>query len=124
MKTIAIVAALAVALLLVAAGKPGFGNLYYDGGIVRTLVPPAAMPHEGVDDLYVITGGVPGQLGVAAVAPGAPGYHGGKWAFHRVSWKTTPYLLKSSTEVLKAFAKDEVTIVRVSENDFKCPIQP
>lgn len=38
-----------------AAPRPGFGTLYYEGEIVRTIVPPAAMKKMGTDDLYVTT---------------------------------------------------------------------
>ena len=42
------VASVAVVVLLVGAGKPGFGELYYDGDVVRTVVPPAAMACSSV----------------------------------------------------------------------------
>jgi hypothetical protein len=81
-----------------AKGPPGFGFLYYDGDVVRTVVPPAAMPKEGTDPLYPIEGGAEGQLPVAGVAPGDRGYHGGKWAVNVVTWNVTPYLLTSESE--------------------------
>ena len=114
-----------VAVTAALAGpKVGRGLLYYDGSVVRTIVPPAAMTKPGTDDLYVVTNGVTGQFAVAAVAPGDRDYHGGKWAFHAVTWITDPYLLTSSTQVLAAEAAGHLTITRVPENDFKCPIQP
>ncbi|MHC4956542.1 MAG: hypothetical protein ACYTGZ_22100 [Planctomycetota bacterium] len=117
----------AVLLLLAAslsAAKPGFGNLFYDGGVVRTVVPPAAMPQEGTDNLYVVTNGAAGQLAIAAVAPGDKDYRGGKWAFHSVSFNVAPYLLTSESAVLAAEAAGDVDVTRVPANDFKCPIQP
>src|SRR5262245_8505474 len=51
------------------------GCCYYNGIIVRTVVPPAASPKDGRDNFYAITNGVAGQKGVVAVAPGAAGYH-------------------------------------------------
>ena len=109
-----------------AAKRPGFGNLYYDGEVVRTVVPPAAMPFVGKDNLYVIQNGVEGQLPVAGVAPGDKDDHGGKWSFNNVVWnmETDPELLRSEAEVLAAASAGEVTIARIFENDFKCPIQP
>ena len=107
-----------------AEARPGFGRLYYEGEVVRTVVPPAAMPNEGIDDLYAIMDGAQGQLPVIAVAPGRPGYHGGKWAFHSVSWNVTPYLLTSQDELLQAQGAGDVTINRIPANDFKCPVQP
>ncbi|MHC4940106.1 MAG: hypothetical protein ACYTHK_14145 [Planctomycetota bacterium] len=107
-----------------AGAKVGRGLLYYEGSIVRTIVPPAAMTKPGVDDLYVIVDGVADQFAVAAVAPGDRDYHGGKWAFHAVGWNVQPYLLTSAGQVLAAASNGDVTITRVPENDFKCPIQP
>lgn len=100
--------------------RPGFGFLYHEGEVVRTVVPPAANPTEGRDNLYVF----PDQLAVAAVAPGDQDYHGGHWAFHSVRWNVSPYLLTSEAEVLAAATAGDVTIIRVPGNDFKCPIQP
>ncbi len=107
-----------------AAQRPVFGKLYYEDDIVRTVIPPASMPFQGRDNLYPIVGGVQGQLAVAAVAPGNPGYHGGQWAVHLVEWNTEPYLLTSEADVLDAALADDVTITRMAGNDFKCPIQP
>lgn len=97
-----------------------FGTLYYEGMMVRTLVPPASIPIKGRDNLYV----VPGQLAVAAVAPGDRDYHGGQWAFHSVTWLVAAYDLTSEVEVLEAAALGDVIITRLPENDFRCPIQP
>jgi hypothetical protein len=125
MRAALVLTLIAVSLAVPAAlAKPGFGDLYHDGAVVRTVVPPAAMPHRGIDDLYVVANGHPDQLAVAAVAPGDRGYHGGKWAFHGVTWNVLPYLLTSEGDVLAAEAAGDVTITRVPANDFKCPIQP
>ena len=98
----------------------GFGFLYYDGEIVRTVVPPAAISFEGRDTLYV----VPNQMAVAAVAPGDTEYHGGQWAVHAVTWNVSAYLLTSEDDVLDAEDEGDIDITRVPEADFKCPIQP
>jgi len=125
MKRITILCAvLVLGIVAMAAAKPGFGSLYHNGSVVRTVVPPAAMPQAGTDNLYVVMGGADGQLPVAAVAPGDAGYRGGKWAFHKVTWNTSPYLLTSEADVLAADSSGDVTIERVPANDFKCPIQP
>ena len=97
-----------------------FGELYHDGDVVRTIVPPAASPKPGIDDLYV----VPGQRAVAAVAPGDPGYHGGKWAVHVVTWNVESYTLTSEAAVLAAADAGDINIERKPAMDFKCPIQP
>jgi hypothetical protein len=118
---------LAIGLALFAAAPSTFAEpvgpphecCYYNGEIFRTVAPPSAMPNEGRDTLYSI----PGQLGVTAVAPGTKGYHGGAWAVHEVTWNVTPYLLTSEAEVLVAAEAGDITITRVPEADFRCPLQ-
>ena len=129
MKIIAAFILAVASLFLVAsasAAKPAFGNLFYDGDIVRTVIPPAAAPKRGRDNIYPIMGGVEGQLPVAAVAPGDRGYHGGKWAVNVVMWTAgvEPYLLTSEDEVFDARDYGDVNITRMPDADFKCPIQP
>jgi len=121
-------AILAMSVTPALADRPPFvfpgGCCYYEGAIVRTVVPPAATPDDGRDNFYAVMGGVAGQKGVVAVAPGDTNYHGGDWAFHSVIWNVTPYLLTSEAAVLAAAASGDVTITRIPANDFKCPIQP
>jgi hypothetical protein len=109
------------------AARPGFvfpaGCCYYEGAMVRTVVPPAATPSEGRDDFFAIMNGVAGQKGVVAVAPGDVGYHGGHWKFYAVTFTGAPYLLTSAAEVHAAATAGHVTVQRVAENDFLCPIQ-
>lgn len=100
------------------------GCCFYQGTVVRTVVPPAATPNDGRDNFYAIMGGVADQKAVVGVAPGDTNYHGGDWAFHSVTWNVAPYLLTSEAAVLAAAAAGDVTITRVPANDFKCPIQP
>ena len=101
---------------------PG-GCCYYNGTIVRTVVPPASTPQEGRDNFYAITNGVAGQKGVVAVVPGDAEYHGGHWKFHAVTFNVAPYLLTSEAAVLAAAAAGDVTITRDPDADFRCPIQ-
>ncbi len=119
-----------VSLTPVHAGTPGFvfpgGCCYYNGDLVRTVVPPAAFPNTGLDNFYGITNGVAMQKGVVAVAPGAADYHGGHWKFFAVTFNggVTPYLLTSATAVLVAQAAGDASVTRIPANDFLCPIQP
>jgi hypothetical protein len=111
------------------SARPAFvfpGNCcFYEGQIVRTVVPPASTPQEGRDNFYAFpNGGAAGQKGVVAVVPGDRDYHGGHWAFHAVTFNVTPYLLTSEDAVLAAAAAGDVTVARVPANDFRCPIQP
>jgi hypothetical protein len=100
--------------------------LYHDGDIVRTVVNASRLPHGGTDPFYSVTNGVDGQLGIAGVAPGDGPYHGGAWAVNTVTFDmgVTPYLLTSDEAVFAAEAAGDVTVVRVPEADFRCPIQP
>jgi len=121
-------AILAMSVTPALADRPPFvfpgGCCYYEGAIVRTVVPPAATPDDGRDNFYAVMGGVASQKAVVAVAPGDTNYHGGDWAFHSVTWNVTPYLLTSEAAILAAAASGDVTITRIPANDFKCPIQP
>ena len=123
-------AVLAVAGASASAATPPFvfpdGCCFYEDTTVRTVVPPASSPKEGTDNFYGFPdGAAAGQKGVVAVAPGDTGYHGGHWKFFGVIFNpgVTPYLLTSEQAVLDAAASGDVTINRVPENDFKCPIQ-
>src|SRR5215218_2963871 len=102
------------------------GMLYHDGAIVRTFVVPAPLPQGGRDPLYMVTNGVPDQLGIAAVAPGDADYHGGAWAVSLVTFHdgVTPYLLTSDEAVQAAAAAGDVTVTRAPEQDNRCPVQP
>src|SRR6266699_424932 len=128
--TMAIFSALAITLVLPVtsafAATPGFDNLYYNGTIVRTVVPPAAFPNEGRDNFYKVTNGATGQLGIAGVAPGSSDYHGGHWKVFTVTFNSevTPFLLKSQAEVLSAQTAGSVTVTRNGGADFLCPVQP
>jgi hypothetical protein len=111
------------------SARPAFvfpgGCCFYEGRMVRTVVPPASTPQAGRDNFYAFpNGGAAGQKGVVAVVPGDRDYHGGHWAFHAVTFNVTPYLLTSEEAVLAAAATGDVSIARVPANDFKCPIQP
>ena len=128
--TTALFAILAIALALpvtsVFAAKPEFGNLYYNGTIVRTVVPPSAFPNEGRDNFYKVTNGASGQLGITGAAPGSGNYHGGAWKVFTVTFKegATPVLLTSENAVLSAQSAGMVTVTRNAAADFRCPVQP
>ena len=134
MKTLYAVAILSVTLYVLVvpahasstSAEVGFGHLFYNDNIVRTVVTPVAIPNEGTDNFYKVTNGATGQLGITAVAPGADGYHGGHWKVFTVTFKdaVTPFLLKSEAEVLSALAAGSVTVTRVGAADFLCPVQP
>lgn len=118
----------AAAILVVAApataSEVGTGNLFLNGATVGTVVPPSSTPKEGTDPFYVVTNGAAGQLGIAGIGPGEPGYRGGHWAVYLVTFTngTTPYLLTSDEAVAAALAAGDVTVTRAPGKDFLCPI--
>ena len=116
---------------LTAAAAPAFaaadkGFLFHDGDVVRTVVVSAPVPGGGTDPLYSVTNGVAGQLGIAGVVPGDPGYTGGAWAVFEVTFNpgVEPYLLTSDEAVFAAEAAGDVTVTRTPDADFRCPVQP
>jgi hypothetical protein len=100
--------------------------LFLNGDTVRTFVVPAPLPHGGTDPLFMVTNGASGQLGIAGVGPGEPGYHGGAWAVYTVTFDAgvTPYLLTSDEDVEEAENAGDVTVTRRSDLDNRCPVQP
>jgi hypothetical protein len=117
---------LAAGILLVttqpAGATTGKGQLYLDGDIVGTVVNPAALPNGGTDPFFMVTNGVMGQLGIAGVGPGQPGYTGGDWAVNLVTFTVEPYLLTSDEAVADAQAAGDVIVTRDASADFRCPI--
>jgi hypothetical protein len=119
----AAVAVIAVlALTGPASAKAGKGSLFLDGDTVGTTVVSAPLPNGGTDPFFMVTNGVNGQLGIAGVGPGQPGYTGGDWAVHRVTFTVAPYLLTSDEAVATAEAAGDVTVTRDASGDFRCPI--
>jgi hypothetical protein len=117
------VTAIAVLALAAPAGaKAGKGFLFLDGATVGTTVVPAPLPKGGSDPLFMVTNGVDGQLGIAGVGPGQPGYTGGDWAVYQVTFTVDPHLLTSDEDVMAAEAAGDVVVARASEADFRCPI--
>ena len=116
---------LALAVAVPAMATTGKGSLFHDGDVVGTVVVPADVPPgSGNDPFYAVTNGVSGQLGIAGVAPGDGPYHGGNWAFYGVTFGpgVTPYLLTSDEAVFAARDRGDVTVTRIPDNDFRCPV--
>ena len=119
----AVVATVVVLALAGPAGaKAGKGFLFLDGDTVGTTVVPAPVPGGGTDPFFMVTNGVEGQLGIAGVGPGQPGYTGGDWAVFQVTFTVAPYLLTSDEAVAAAEAAGDVTVMRDAAADFRCPI--
>jgi hypothetical protein len=122
---LAFVSVAALAATMPATATTGKGSLYHDGAVVGTVVTPSPIPAgAGTDPFYAVTNGASGQLGIAGVAPGDGPYHGGSWMFHAVTFKpgVTPYLLTSDEAVFAAEARGDVTVTRLADGDFRCPV--
>jgi hypothetical protein len=129
MKTMLVLLATAVPLAVAApaGATAGKGQLFHNGDIVGTVVPPDRIASgSGVDPLYMVTNGAPGQLGIAGVGPGDGPFHGGAWAVWLVTFKAgvTPYLLTSDEAVMAAVDAGDVTVVRAPDMDNRCPVLP
>jgi hypothetical protein len=100
------------------------GNLFHDGAVVGTVVPPVAIPGAGTDPFYKVTNGATGQLGIAGVAPADGPYHGGAWAVFTVTFApgVAPYLLTSDEAVFAARSAGDVVVTRNAGADFRCPV--
>ena len=118
-----ILAASTLALTGPAGATTTKGNLFFNGGVVHTVVNPGEIPNGGTDAFYKVQNGASGQLGITSVAPGSPDYHGGSWAVYSVTWNVTPYLLTSQAAVLQAQNDGDVTVTRSPSLDFRCPVQ-
>jgi len=119
-------AGLSAAAPALASSQVGRGSLFLDNRVVGTVVPPSQMPAgTGLDPFYEVTNGATGQLGIAGVGPGDAGaYHGGSWQVWTVTFNTgvTPYLVTSASAVAAAEAAGDVSVTRVGDADFRCPI--
>ena len=109
-----------------ASSQVGRGSLFLDNRVVGTVVPPSQMQAgTGLDPFYEVTNGATGQLGIAGVGPGDTGaYHGGSWQVWTVTFNSgvPPFLLTSASAVAAAEAAGDVTVTRVANADFRCPI--
>jgi hypothetical protein len=118
-------ATVALAAAVPAMATASQGSLFHDGDVVGTVVVPAPIAAgTGTDPFYAVTNGASGQFGIAGVAPGDGPYHGGNWAFHAVTFESgvTPYLLTSDEAVFAAEARGDVTVTRIPDRDFRCPV--
>ena len=127
MRTLLTVAVAGIALVaaLPAGATTGKGQLFLNGEVVGTVVTPSPIPDgTGLDPLFMVTNGAAGQLGIAGVGPAAGPYHGGSWQVWQVTFAAgvMPYLLTSDEAVRAAEAAGDVTVTRVGDADFRCPV--
>ena len=123
---LAVVAALllSLAVAMPAAAAREFGTIYVDGVAYRTFANPARVdPGTGTDPIIAFTNF--DQGGVAKYAPG-PNSHGGRWAVWMATWENPAdaELVTHFDEILGLADAGLVTLERVEEADFRCPILP
>jgi len=121
--TLALFAALS---LIVAApvGAKSFGTIYAEGDAYRTFGNPARVdPGSGTDPIIAFSNF--DQGGVAQFAPG-PGSHGGRWAVWVATWVDAgdAHLLTDFDDVIALVGAGEITLERMPNADFRCPILP
>lgn len=123
--TLSLLALAAPALADSANARVGFGQLFYDGAVVRTVATPTSQPGAGVDAIYTFSGEKTNdQLSITSAAPGDRDYHGGRWAVHVVEWHVEPYTITSDADLFAAAAAGDVSITRMPAGDFVCPVTP
>lgn len=119
-----IFAALLASALAGPVGAREFGTIYVDGEAYRTFGVDARVdPGTGTDPIIAFTNF--DQGGVAKYGPGR-GSHGGRWAVTLATWAdpSEARLVTSYAEVMALAAAGDVTLERVPDADFRCPILP
>ncbi|MEX0626017.1 MAG: hypothetical protein WD402_05695 [Chloroflexota bacterium] len=115
----------ALSLALVApVGARTFGTIYAEGDAFRTFGNPAHVePGTGTDPIIHFSNF--DQLDVAQYAPGK-GSHGGRWMVWVATWVDPgeAFLLTDFDDVMELVDADEITLQRMPDADFRCPILP
>jgi len=115
----------ALSLVLAApVGAKTFGTIYAEGEAFRTFGNPARVdPGTGTDPIIAFSNF--DQGGVAQYAPGR-GSHGGRWQVWVATWVDPgdAHLLTDFDDVMALVSADEITLVRMPDADFRCPILP
>ena len=138
--TTALVAGLVLIVSAAAAGAKGSGGVtgaafYVDGTLYRTVNTPTDLsgtnaPASSFDTIYQFFGAQ--EFNVATAAPGDPGYNGGRWMVHGLSFTNYAAALAafdanasgdfdSDEEVLAAIAAGAATDTGVVKQ-FVCPV--
>jgi len=115
----------AMSLALAApVGAKSFGTIYAEGDAYRTFGNPANVEAgTGTDPIIAFSNF--DQGGVAQYAPGR-GSHGGRWAVWVATWVDPgdAYLLTDFDDVIALVDAGEITLQRMPDADFRCPILP
>jgi hypothetical protein len=117
-----------IGLLTVALAGPvgarSFGTIYAEGDAYRTFGVPARVdPGTGTDPIIAFSNF--DQGGVAQYAPGE-GSHGGRWMVWVATWVDAgdAHLLTDFDDVMALVNAGEITLQRMPDADFRCPILP
>jgi hypothetical protein len=107
-------------------GAKDFGTIYAEGEAYRTFANPARVdPGTGTDPIIAFTNF--DQGGVAQYPPGQ-GSHGGRWQVWMATWVNPEeaFLLTDFDDIIALTEGDDpqITLERVEEADFRCPILP
>lgn len=116
--------ALLTVLVAAPVGARDFGTVYAEGDAYRTFGNPAHVPSgTGTDPIIAFTNF--DQGGVAEFAPG-PGSHGGRWQVWLATWVDPgdAHLLTDFDDVMALVSAGEITLERMPDADFRCPILP
>ena len=121
--TVATIAALSLALAGPTAARE-FATIYAEGQAYRTFANSARVdPGTGTDPIIAFSNFAQG--GVAKYAPG-PGSHGGRWMVYVATWVDPgdAHLLTDFDDVMALVGTGEITLQRMPNADFRCPILP
>ena len=106
------------------AGARTFGTIYAEGEAFRTFGNPARVdPGTGTDPIIAFSNF--DQGGVAQFAPGQ-GSHGGRWMVWVATWVDVgdAHLLTDFDDVMALVGSGDITLERMPDADFRCPILP
>jgi hypothetical protein len=120
---LSLIGALSLVLVAPAAGRT-FGTIYADGSAFRTFGTPARVdPGTGTDPIIAFSNFDQGS--VAQYAPGE-GSHGGRWQVWVATWvdPADAHLLTDFDDVIALVDAGQITLQRVPDADFRCPILP
>jgi hypothetical protein len=120
---LSLVAILSVALAAPVGAKT-FGTVYAEGEAYRTFGNEARVdPGTGTDPIIAFSNF--DQGGVAQYPPG-PGSHGGRWQVWIATWVDVEdaHLLTNFDDVMELVESGDITLERMLDADFRCPILP
>lgn len=121
--TLSLAGALSLSLAGTVAARE-FGTVYAEGEAFRTFGVAARVdPGTGTDPIIAFSNF--DQGGVAQYPPGE-GSHGGRWMVWVATWVDPgdAYLLTDYDDILALVDAGEITLERMEDADFRCPILP